>query len=72
MVITSENREAYLRSQSKFYVAGWVANEQSENPQTLPESCKNDLVLVAAHDDYLTGYGDSVANGECITEELYK
>ncbi len=69
MVITSENREAHLRSKSRFYVAGWVANEQCENPQVLPESCKSDLVIVAQHDDYLDGYGDSVANGECLSAE---
>ncbi len=69
MVITSENREAHLRSKSRFYVAGWVANEQCENPQVLPESCKSDLVLVAQHDDYLDGYGDSFANGECLSAE---
>ena len=70
MVITSENREAYLRSKSRFYVAGWVANEQCENPQVLPESCKSDLVIVAQHEDYLDGYGESFANGECLTAEL--
>jgi hypothetical protein len=70
MVITSENREAHLRSKSRFYVAGWVANEQCENPQVLPESCKSDLVIVAQHEDYLDGYGESFANGECLTAEL--
>lgn len=69
MVITSENREQHLRSHSQFYVAGWVANEQCENPQVLPEFCKNDLVTVAQHADYLNGYGDCVANGECLSDE---
>ena len=69
MVITSENREQHLRSHNQFYVAGWVANEQCENPQVLPEFCKNDLVTVAQHADYLNGYGDCVANGECLSAE---
>jgi|TARA_B100000959_G_scaffold281698_1_gene346373 hypothetical protein len=69
MIITSENREAHLRSKSKFYVAGWVANEGCENPQTLPESCKDNPIIVEQHKDYLNGYGDCVANGECI---MYK
>ena len=70
MLITSENREAHLRSKSRFYVARWVANEQCENPQVLPESCKSDLVIVAQHEDYLDGYCESFANGECLTAEL--
>ena len=70
MVITSENREAYLRSQSKFYVAGWVANEQCEIPQTLPESCRDNSVIAKQYEDYIAGYGDCVANIECLSAEI--
>ena len=74
MVITSENREQHLRSHSQFYVAGWVANEQCEIPQTLPESCRDNPVIKKQYEDYIAGYGDCVANGECLTagyEQFY-
>jgi hypothetical protein len=66
MIVTTENREQHLRSKSKFYVAGWVANEQCENPQVLPKSCKGDTTVEKWHEEYLSGYGDSLANGECL------
>jgi hypothetical protein len=47
-------------------VAGWVANRECENPQKLPEECKGDKTVEEWHKEYLTGYGDSVANGECL------
>lgn len=68
MLITTENREQHLRAHNQFYVAGWVANEQCEKPQALPESCKDNPIIVKQHEDYLNGYGDCVANGECLTE----
>tara|TARA_R110002051_G_scaffold173739_1_gene244043 strand:- start:209 stop:436 length:228 start_codon:yes stop_codon:yes gene_type:complete len=61
---TEENN--HLRGKSKFYVAGWVANRECENPQVLPESCKGDIVVERWHEEYLSGYGDSLANGECL------
>ena len=69
MVVTSENREQHLRSNNRFYVAGWVANEQCDNPQALPESCKDNPVIVKQHEDYLAGYSDCFANGECLTAQ---
>ena len=58
MIVTAENREQHFRSNNKFYVAGWVANEQCENPQTLPESCKDNPVIVKQNIgtiDYIKG-----------------
>jgi|TARA_R110002074_G_scaffold180371_1_gene344550 hypothetical protein len=66
MIVTAENREQHLRANSRFYIAGWVANECSENPQVLPESMKGDPVGEKQFEDYLSGYGDSLANGECL------
>jgi hypothetical protein len=67
-LITNKTEETtHLRSKSKFYVAGWVANRECENPQKLPESCKGDKTVEKWHEEYLTGYSDSVANGECLT-----
>ena len=68
----SLNREEHLRANNRFYIAGWVANEQCENPQTLPESCKDSPVIVKQHEDYLKGYGDSFAHGECLTADYEK
>ena len=66
------NREEHLRANNRFYIAGWVANECSENPQALPESMKGDPVGEKQHEDYLKGYGDSYAHGECLTADYEK
>mgnify|MGYP000606174398 FL=1 len=57
-------------SQNKFYVAGWVANEQCELPQSLPESCRDNPVVVKQYQDYIAGYGDCVANIECLSADI--
>ena len=54
---------------NRFYIAGWVANEQCNTPQKLPESMKGDPVGEKQHEDYLKGYGDSFAHGECLTAD---
>ena len=66
LVTNKAEETAHLRSKSKFYVAGWVANRECEKPQVLPEECKGDIVVERWHEEYLTGYGDSVANGESL------
>ena len=66
LVTNKAEETAHLRSKSRFYVAGWVANREFENPQKLPEECKGDKTVEKWHEEYLTGYGDSVANGECL------
>ena len=70
MIVTAENREEYFRSQNKFYVAGWVANEQWELPQSLPESCRDNPVIKKQYEDYIAGYGDCVANIECLSADI--
>lgn len=74
VIADKQERDTFLRTKNRFYIAGWVANEGSESPQVLPESCKGDLVVVKQYADYLDGYGDSLANGECLTagyEQFY-
>ena len=66
VVSNAQEREQHLRANNRFYIAGWVANECSENPQVLPESMKGDPVGEKQFEDYLSGYGDSLANGECL------
>jgi hypothetical protein len=68
VIASNESRDTYLRTKNRFYVAGWFANANAESPQVLPESCKGDLDVVKQYADYLDGYGDSLANGECLTE----
>ena len=66
-LITNKAEEtAHLRSKSLFYIAGWIANREGNNPQILSESCKGDATVKEWHKEYLTGYGDSIANGECL------
>ena len=64
-LITSENRDAYLRTKNKFYVAGWVAAEGQEKPQKKPEH--GAFNWETYYESYQDGYGDCVANGECLT-----
>jgi hypothetical protein len=74
VIASKQEREQHLRANNRFYMAGWVANECSENPQVLPESMKGDPVGEKQFEDYLSGYGDSLANGECLTagyEQFY-
>ena len=74
VIADKQERDTFLRTKNKFYIAGWVANECSENPQVLPESMKGDPVGEKQFEDYLSGYGDSLANGECLTagyEQFY-
>ena len=66
-LVTNKAEETeHLRGKSRFYVAGWIANRGCENPQEMPEECKGNIVVERWHEEYLTGYGDSVANGECL------
>ncbi len=71
-LITSEDREAYLRTKNKFYVAGWVAAEGQEKPQKKPEHGAFDwktyggLPKSLNYESYQNGYGDCMANGECL------
>ena len=69
-LVTNKTEETnHLRGKSKFYVAGWVANRECENPQVLPESCKGDVAIEKQYEEYLSGYGDSFANGETAHTE---
>jgi hypothetical protein len=65
LIRTKEQETTHLRSKSKFYIAGWVANRECEKPQVLPNT-HVPPIWKKWHEEYLTGYGDSVANGECI------
>tara|TARA_B100000959_G_scaffold34553_1_gene32828 strand:+ start:5033 stop:5254 length:222 start_codon:yes stop_codon:yes gene_type:complete len=66
LVTNKAEEDAHLRGQSRFYVAGWIANRECENPQEMPKECEGNKVVEEWHKEYLTGYGDSVANGECL------
>jgi hypothetical protein len=57
---------SHLRSKSRFYVAGWTANNMCENPQDLPASCIGNTDAENQYEDYLSGYGDSYANNESV------
>jgi len=65
-LITSEDRDAYLRTKNKFYVAGWVAAEGQEKAGTgMPEPGAF-WRRETYYESYQNGYGDCVANGECL------
>ena len=72
VIADKQERDTFLRTKNRFYIAGWVANECSENPQVLPESMKGDPVGEKQFEDYLKGYGDSYAHGECLTADYEK
>ena len=65
MLVPPEKREAYLRTKSRFYVAGWVAAEGNEPPQKKPEHGSFNWEIY--YQDYQTGYGDQMANSECMS-----
>jgi|TARA_B100000953_G_scaffold95165_1_gene77797 hypothetical protein len=65
MLVPPEKREAYLRTKSRFYIAGWVAAEGNEAPQKKPE--RGALNWEHYYADYQTGYGDQIANSECMS-----
>ena len=62
MIVTAENREQHFRSNNKFYVAGWVANEQCELPQSLPESCRDNPVIT----DDVFYFSYNISENVCI------
>lgn len=65
MIITPANREAHLRSKSKFYVAGWVASEGNEVPQKRPTNKNPDHHEY--YEDYVAGYGEEKANAYALS-----
>tara|TARA_B100000809_G_C14980754_1_gene474440 strand:- start:251 stop:475 length:225 start_codon:yes stop_codon:yes gene_type:complete len=65
-LVTNKKQEtAHLRGKSKFYIAGWVANREGEKPQVLPNT-HVPPIWEKWHEEYLIGYGDNVANSECL------
>ena len=65
MLVKASNREEYLRTKSRFYVAGWVASEGNESMQKKPVHGAMNWETYYA--DYESGYGDQIANAECIS-----
>lgn len=65
LVTNKAEETTHLRGKSRFYIAGWVANRECENPQVLPNT-HVPPIWEKWHEEYLSGYGDSVANGECL------
>ena len=65
MLVKASNREEYLRTKSRIYVAGWVAAEGNETMQKKPAHGAYNWETY--YKDYESGYGDCVANGECVT-----
>lgn len=63
LIRNKKERDEYLRTQNRFYIAGWFASELSEPPQAFTGSNK---VFQKYYDDYLRGYGDELANAESL------
>ena len=40
LVQNKEQETNHLRGKSRFYIAGWVANRECENPQELPKNVR--------------------------------
>jgi len=63
MLVTKQNRTDHLRSQNRFYVAGWVASELGEQPQKFTGS---NTKFKEYHESYMVGYSDQYANAESL------
>jgi len=67
LIQNKEQETNHLRGKSRFYIAGWVANRECENPQKMPKEHKNNLTMKEWYDEYMQGYGDSFANSEALS-----
>ncbi len=56
-VITKTERDTYLRTKSRFYIAGWLDAERNEPAQA--STREQDEVF---YQDYLDGYRQSMEN----------
>jgi hypothetical protein len=56
-IITKKTKNEYLKSKSRFYIAGWFDAERGEQPQK--STREKDLNI---YKDYLKGYFDSIEN----------
>jgi hypothetical protein len=57
MVVTKTNKTTYLKSKSRFYIAGWFDAERNEPAQASTREQDEEF-----YDDYLTGYKESMTN----------
>ena len=66
LIKNSAEETTHLRTKSRFYVAGWVANTLNELPQKLPKGYTHNPAAMNLWTEYLLGYGDSYANNESV------
>jgi hypothetical protein len=57
MVVTKTNKTTYLKSKSRFYIAGWFDAERNEPAQASTRAQDEEF-----YSDYLTGYKESMSN----------
>ena len=56
-IVTKTNRDEYLRTKSRFYIAGWLDAERNEPAQAITRE-QDELF----YEDYLNGYNQSMEN----------
>jgi len=57
VVVTKTNKTTYLKSKSRFYIAGWFDAERNEPAQASTRSQDEGY-----YNEYLTGYRESMEN----------
>lgn len=72
MLVTEKNREEYLRTKNRFYIAGWVASELSIISDTTLKRGAQAYTRAnpkyrECYEDYISGYSDQYANAECLS-----
>lgn len=64
--IDSKKKEIkYLKSKSRFYIAGWFDAKRKDRPQFYTDSKDTSYYV-----DYMHGYADSLCNGESEEESM--
>lgn len=56
-IVTKSNRDTYLRTKSRFYIAGWLDAERNEPAQASTREQDEEF-----YQDYLEGYRQSMEN----------
>jgi hypothetical protein len=66
-VVTKSNRNEYLSTKDKYYIAGWVDGEQDAIPQVFRETSGSMFDKPAKL--YLEGYANAKDNGYATSAE---
>jgi len=63
LVKNKTERDTFLRSKNRFFIAGWVASECNEPPQAFTG---NNIKFQEYYENYLDGYRCELSNSEAL------